>query len=341
MAPQPLLAGVARRVVDREDLLGVARAAFGATHRLVGVDRLRGGSKKGVYRLRFHDESTAIVYRWDVDENYWPANPNEATDADDGDPFSAASGIDLFEAAHRQLETLGVRTPHLYLAERRGAKYPADIAVVEDVPGDNLEDLLTHDPCVAEATLEELAETLEVMHRHTGPAFGKVAFVARGGISRARSCEQVVLDRALGDLAEAAGRDGRMAAAGDRLDNLLRVLADQVRPRSDYGLIHGELGGDHVLVDLDGHPVIIDIEGVMFFDIEWEHAFLRLRFNAEQYQRLNRNGLDEPRLRLYKLAMHLSLVAGPLRLLDGDYPDREFMRRIAEHHLNQALTWRL
>ena len=32
-------------------------------------------------------------------------------------------------------------------------------------------------------------------------------------------------------------------------------------------LIHGELGPDHVLIDERGHPVIIDIEGVMFFDL--------------------------------------------------------------------------
>jgi hypothetical protein len=35
--------------------------------------------------------------------------------------------------------------------------------------------------------------------------------------------------------------------------------------------------------------------------------------------------LDEDRLALYQLTQHLSLTAGPLRLLDGDFADREFM----------------
>ncbi|MEU0751347.1 hypothetical protein ABZ476_33950, partial [Streptomyces albogriseolus] len=39
-------------------------------------------------------------------------------------------------------------------------------------------------------------------------------------------------------------------------------------PRTEHGLIHGELGPDHVLVDASGHPVLIDIEGAMFFDVE-------------------------------------------------------------------------
>jgi hypothetical protein len=92
-----------------------------------------------------------------------------------------------------------------------------------------------------------------------------------------------------------------------------------------------------VLVDRDAHPVLIDIEGLMYFDIEWEHVFLRIRF-GKRYQRLHRDGLDERRLSLYMLAMRLSLVAGPLRLLDGDFPDREAMMGIAEHNLQQALA---
>jgi hypothetical protein len=93
-----------------------------------------------------------------------------------------------------------------------------------------------------------------------------------------------------------------------------------------------------VLVDRLGQPVLIDIEGLMFFDVEWEHVFLRLRF-AEHYRWLHADGLDEQRLAFYMLAMRLSLVAGPLRLLDGDFPDREAMFAIAEHNLAQALAF--
>ena len=64
--------------------------------------------------------------------------------------------------------------------------------------------------------------------------------------------------------------------------------------------------------------------------------FLRLRHTESRYQRPAVDGLDEDRLTLYKLTQHLSLTAGPLRLLDGDFPDREFMRGIADHHLNEA-----
>ncbi|MFE0154454.1 hypothetical protein ACFWY5_45435 [Nonomuraea sp. NPDC059007] len=143
--------------------------------------------------------------------------------------------------------------------------------------------------------------------------------------------------RALRDLEEAAERDGRISAAAGALGDRLRELAGRVTPRAEYGLIHGELGPDRVLVDGDGHAVLIDIEGLMYFDVEWEHVFLRLRF-GERYAALSRPGLDPRRLDLFMLATRLSLVAGPLRLLDGDFPDRSFMLMIAEHNTEEALA---
>ncbi|MFF3562903.1 hypothetical protein ACFYXS_22950 [Streptomyces sp. NPDC002574] len=93
---------------------------------------------------------------------------------------------------------------------------------------------------------------------------------ARGGTAAGTPCEQLVLDRALQDLDEAAGRDVRGRARG-RLDERPREPA----ARAEYRLIHGELGPDHVLVDADDRVVLIDMEGLMHFDVEWEHVFLR------------------------------------------------------------------
>lgn len=321
-----------RRPLTRDELAPLARAALGPVRTLTAVARLRGGSKKGVYRLFLDDGSTAVAYVWDPAEDYWDAAP-----ADPRDSFSHASGLDLFTAAYDRLTALGIRTPRLLFADRSHTHLPSDVAVVEDVRGGSLEDLLHRDPEAAEGPLRELAEALRTLHAHPAPRHGKVAVVDNGGSAHGGSCEQVVLERALADLAEAAARDPRIAAVREALYDRLHALAETVRPRSRVGLVHGELGPDHVLVDEHGHPALIDIEGLLYFDAEWEHVFLRQRFH-DDYAALRAEGLDEDRLRLYRLAMHLSLVAGPLRLLDGDFPDPEFMRAIAEHSVGQTLT---
>jgi hypothetical protein len=295
------------------------------------VSRLTGGSKKDVYRLAFDDGFTAVAYLWAESENYWPAG------GDPANPFSDASGLPLFEAAHRELDAAGVRTPRVYLIDRSGRHYPADAAVVEDVPGGTLKTLLDRDPQAAAFPLRRLAEALEAMHSRPSHRYGKAALVLEGGTAFGSSCEQVVLDRARTDLAEAAWRDPRIGAVESRLGSVLDELAAQVRPRREYRLIHGELGPEHLLLDPDGSPVIIDIEGLMFFDVEWEHVFLKIRF-GEQYRLLQRAGLDEERMALYTLAMCLSLVAGPLRLLDGDFPDRDGMISIVEANIQRTLA---
>jgi hypothetical protein len=93
-----------------------------------------------------------------------------------------------------------------------------------------------------------------------------------------------------------------------------------------------------VLLDAADRPYLIDIEGLMYFDLEWEHAFVRLRF-GDHYEALRVDGLDESRLRLYDLCLHLSLVAGPLQLLGGSHPERDVFADIMRSHLVAVLGY--
>jgi hypothetical protein len=319
--------------VTPAQLADAARAALGGGRRLTRVERLAGGTRKGVYRLTMDDAMTAIAYLWEESENYWPTL---AGDNDDADPFSAGVGLHLYEAAHARMAALGLRVPAIYLIDREHAYRPADLAVVEDFPGEPLVELFDRDPAAAEPIMARLETTLAMMRAHRAPAYGKLAYVDGGGTPPTASCEVAARDFGLRCLAEAAGRDQRIADANDRLAQRLHELTAVVPPRAEYSVVHGELWG-HVLIDPAGEPVLIDIEDLMYFDVEWEHVFLQIRLGAG-YPRLAVPGLDQARMALYMLVQRLSLTAGPLRLLDGDFPRRDFMRGIAERNLNQALS---
>jgi hypothetical protein len=312
-----------------DELRPVARAAFGRGRALRAAERLAGGTKKGVYRLTLDDGSTAVAYVWQPGEDYWPAPAAPEPD----DVFGHASGAGMFEAAHREFTAAGVRVPELLLAST-GGLLPGDVAVVRDVRGGTLADLRERDPRRAAAVLARLGDAVRSMHARRRDRYGRPGL---DGPAPDRSVERLVLDRALHDLAEAAARVGRIAAERQRLADTLTARCAAVPPRARYGLVHGELGPDHVLVDDHERPVLVDIEGAMFLDVEWEHAFLELRFGAA-YPVLAVDGLDAHRMRLYRLALHLSLVAGPLRLLDGDFPDRAGMSAIVEHNIARALA---
>jgi hypothetical protein len=327
-----------RQFADQESLRPVVRAACGASREVTDVERLSGGSKKGAYRVSVDDGSTVVVYVWNAAEDYWQDVLPDGAD-DPADPFSHASGLDLFEAAGRRLSVAGVRSPRLLLADRSRTRYPGEVAVVEHVPGGSLEALMGADPAAAQRSLAVVAEWLASMEACRAASFGKVALVDAGRQSRGASCPEVVLERAVRDVSEICAREPRAAGEGGRLEELLHALAEPLRARTSASLVHGELGPDHILLDHLGDPVLIDIEGLMYFDAEWEHVFLRLRF-GEHYPRLIRPALDPDRLRFYQLALHLDLVAGPLRVAQAGHPEQEWFLEVADYHLRQALAFR-
>jgi hypothetical protein len=333
----------------------VLRAAGLGSHAFAGVTRLAGGSKKGVYRIGCADGFSAVLYVWSAAEDYWAGvgsggvgSGGAGVGADVG-VFAHASGLGLFSASARRLTEAGVRVPRVYLEDGSRAVYPADIALVEDIRGGTLEDLLASDVAAALPVMSQLGSMLRSMWEHRAGCLGKVVDVVElvgvgvgvgcGGAVGAAGvpAAEIVLERALRHLDQAADRVPAVASVGPLLDETLRGLAAAVRPRDGYALIHGELGPDHVSIDDLGRPVVVDIEGAMYFDVEWEHAFLRLRF-GRHYEWLRVDGLDQQRMRLYALALDLSLIEGPLRLLDGEYPERELMLAIASSAVDRVLA---
>jgi hypothetical protein len=313
-----------------EDLNPFIGTVLGSSRHVTGIDRLTGGTKKGVYRLTLDDSSSFVLYVWNDDESYWPES---GTDADD--PFADANGADLFASAYAQLRRLGVRTPEMFVLDRSRAHHPADLALLEDFPGGTLEAMIEADP--QRAPVAEFGAMLAAMNAHTDPRIGKVARVEDGTAPQNRRPEQVVLDQALRHLGLVSVRVPAIAAAQERVEDTLLGMAAAIEPRSEFALIHGELGADHVMLDRTGRPGLIDIEGLMFFDIEWEQHFTEMRF-GDAYPRLGVTApLDPARMRFYELARSLSLVEGPLRILDSDFPDRAFMEGIAAWHTAKTL----
>ncbi|WP_326554227.1 phosphotransferase family protein [Micromonospora sp. NBC_01813] len=321
-----------RMFLRPDDLRDLVADRWGADRRLVGLDRLTGGSKKGVYRLRLDDQTTVILYLWAADENYWPPAPVVPDD-----PFTDASGADLFAANHAALTAVGARTPRLLMLDRESRYLQADLALVEDVGAVTLEALMEQDPAAAATPLSALGDALRRMHTTLGPHYGKLSAIARGEAPQARSTEDIVADRALGHLDAAAARDTRLADAHERIADHVRRLRCAVTARKEYGLVHGELGPDHVLVTPTGEPAMVDIEGLTYFDVEWEHAWLQMRF-GDAYSALCPVDLDPHRLEFYRYAQVLSLIEGPLRIADTDFPNRQWMLGLAEWNITKALA---
>ena len=74
-----------------------------------------------------------------------------------------------------------MRVLRLLLTDGTGRRHPADVAVVEDVPGGTLEERFTTEPRRAAAALDDLAGALDLMHRHSAPRYGRLDLLEAGG----------------------------------------------------------------------------------------------------------------------------------------------------------------
>lgn len=319
--------------MQHEHLQTFLSTAFGTSCKLMSFQRLAGGTRKGVYRLKLGEGGSVILYTLSASESYW-FDQNIGP----GDPFTETFGIEFMEAAAVALANAGVRSPKIYLTDRSRSLYPGDIVLVEDIPDGTLEAYVTANTRIASSkTLLELGGMLTSMSKQSSPKLGKLFSIASGLSPQGQTAERIVFDRAIRHLDILSKKIEVINNIFPHIEAKLNAGYSDIKPRSYYNLVHGELGPDHVLLDSSQRPVIIDIEGLMFFDVEWEHAFIKMRF-GEMYEALEMQiELDPVRMAFYELTQSISLVEGPLRILNTDFPDKAFMQGIIAIHTDNII----
>jgi len=321
--------------VQLHDLESYLMSAFQTERKILNTQQLRGGAQKVVYRISCNDGFTCILYVWDPSENFVLDSSHEP--GSPSDFIGASYGSELFEYNHQYLQQLGVRTPDVFYIDRTKSHYPFDFAIVEDVGNVDIWHYIQSCPDKKPDVLERLNAMLQKMHDHRCDRYGQLNQV-RQLQHQSDTCEHGILNWTLHDLEHLAQHVTTIKENKDRLTEVLFTLYDKVQPRREYGLIHSELGPDHVMIDGQGEPVLIDIEGAKFFDIEYEHSFLAFRF-AEHYEHLRNDRLDPNRLRFYRFHLHISYASGPIEIIERGFPDADSMRRIMDSNVEATLCF--
>ena len=303
---------------------------FGGGYRPEEAVPLRGGAQKEVHRIRCSNGFRFVLYNWDVERNYF----REELEREEQDSPISGFGGEAFRAASVFLNSLQIRTPELYHFEPAGAIVGAAFAFVEFIEGREASDFFAAEPQLQDRIFEPLAEMVNTMHRQERTFWGRLQESPPPALSA--GCHKPMLPalhRELDYLAKG------MPAIHQHAGEFARVMDDlaaaiEVRPQ--YGFIHAELGPNHVLVDKQLRPYLIDLDGALYFDPEYEHSFLEFRFaNYGRYFANSR--LDPVRMAFYKLNHHLSYTAGAHRLLQRGYPDAEEVKGIMDYNRDQAL----
>jgi len=316
--------------LELSDLQTYVRNVFGTGYLVMDIVRMYGGAQKVIYKLDCTNGFSCVLYVWDLTMNFF----QEEIENHDADHRSF--GSDLFAMNNRFFTEQGIRTPALYDLNQERTKYPFEYALVEYIEGHKAEAYLhASDKQVRDKLLHQIGDTLVGMHGNVRQRYGKVD--GRKEATR-ENCHLLQRNDAENQLLYASQYIDPFKTHYSQLLDTLHMLASCIVPRSRYGFIHGELGPDHILVNEQLEPYLIDIEGAEFYDIELEHSFLELRF-GDDYRYLKNDTLDPNRMIFYRYYHHIALTVGGLKLLHRGFPDQQFARDLAAYHSRCALRY--
>lgn len=303
------------------------RENLGVNYNIVHLKRIYGGAQKVTYKIECDKNFCYILYVWDESMNYFNK------DTKDNFVFET-SGADLFELSNKFLIKNGINTPKIYYIDRSKKDYLFDFALVEYIVGGEIEKYFGADEDTQYKIFTDLNKNIQKMHSIRNQFYGNLkvqkAFEGRS--------EKILLNRTLKDIDHSSKFCEGIFENKLMLIQKIQELYNNIKPRNDYGFIHGELGPNHVFVDEHLNTYLIDIECAMFFDIEYEHSFLEFRF-GKFYKYLAVNNLDQDRMSFYKMHIHISCLSGALKLKQKDYPDMEDVNSMIEYNSEQVLSF--
>jgi hypothetical protein len=312
-----------------EDLEQLLKEIFGSGNKIQRVANRHGGAQKVVYKIECTNGFVCMLYVWDMASNYF----QEEIEAVPEDERSFGSG--RFEANHAFLCRHGIRTPALYYLNKERNRYAFDYAIVEYVDGQDAAFYLKSDAETKQDVFERIGAMLEHMHSLESPTYGQIQ---DNNWRNTDCCYLKELANAKHSLSYAAAYIREIETNQEKLLNQLNELAARIGSRQRYSFIHGELGPDHIRVSKSLEPYVIDIEGSLFYDLEYEHSFLEFRF-GDAYEYLRSSRLDHNRMLFYKLFHHLSCTEGGLKLLHRGFPNQQLAREIVEHNYRSSLAF--
>lgn len=283
---------------------------FGEERELKDIERLLGGAQKHVYLVTLDNGFKFVVYVWDKSTNYF--SDSERIDSNE---FLSSSPL-MFKLNNELMKKHGVNTPKLYYIDS-SFEQPT-YAFVEYIDGVDLDYIIENQPERLNDSLHSLKESIDKLHEIKAKEVGQVNNLLGENFNQIKYC----YDGAVQSIKYLIKVDSENSNIYVPLNEILEKLIKKIDERSEFKLIHSELGPNHVMVDKDNNAYIIDIEGARFFDLEYEESFLKIRFN-NNYKYLKSDNLDETRMDFYHICHCVVNLAGAYELLYKNYYDTE------------------
>ncbi|MEL7634522.1 MULTISPECIES: hypothetical protein [Sporomusa] len=267
------------------------------------------GISKKVYAVTGEDGHKTILYIWQKPF----LGLSEARTG--GLYYLHAEGFEYFCYNTQLLTDVGIRVPKIIKTGHFSGDMKFDYAYVECFDGVSLQEYLQYGNVkdITGRLAVELNKFYACRRDYYGPPLLTAAY--------SKTCQLLCYEHAVEELEIACSLDSEANRLKNlvlqQLNNFMVHFACQTKPFS-YALIHGEATPAHAWLLADGTIGFIDIEGIKFFDIEFEYALLDMMYD---YLRINKpKSYDRHKLLFYKLYHRicwLSVAVDYLRNVDA------------------------
>ncbi|TVX91692.1 phosphotransferase [Paenibacillus agilis] len=315
--------------LDPSDLQTHVKNIFGTEYVVANVVNIQGGAQKAVYKINCTNQFSFVLYVWDQTINYFQQEREEEQQRSE-----QYCGSQLFAQNYHFLRQLNVRIPTVYHLNQDRSHDSFDFAFVEYIDGLPSDAYFQASRDVQHKIFTKSNDMLAAIHTNQNSTYGKLDELGMNN----EPCHLSIMKNAHKQLSFTAQYINYIDEQQAQLFDVIHELELRIKPRQTYHFIHGELGPNHIVIDKQLEPCFIDIDGAMFFDLEFEHSFMAFRFD-EQYRYFKNNALDRNRMLFYKLHHHISYTAGGLKLLQRNFPDRQLAESIVSFNSRCVLEF--
>lgn len=285
------------------------------------ITEIRGGISKKVYKINTNADNF-ILYIW--------LRPYEGSLIENqtvGSDYLFADGFKYFLHNTKLLTDIGIRVPQI-ITKNRYNDGDFDYAIVECFNGISLDDYMQGGGDVAKLA-DKITELMNKMSVKKRDYYGSPLELNPNNISSA----QLVLNFYAEELNIASKIDSEINILKPKIIKLMQDKLNEIVEIKDqeYSLIHGELTPSHIFLLNDGSIGIIDIEGVKYFDIEYDWAVIDFMYGDKI--ELPKN-INKKKLEFYKLCLKVGYMSGSTDYLINVDNKNETFRNIRDCNMS-------
>jgi hypothetical protein len=314
--------------MKNEQINSYIKDIFGNRSEIERIEKLLGGVQKSTYKIDCNTGQQIILHIWDIVDDLFYEKEDHIKKK------MISNSAEQFKINNEFLIKNSINTPKILKIDISKEKYPFEFAFVKCINnGDISEIVYGKETRERELVLNNLQKEITKLHSCKRDFHGKLINQKKSE----KSFIKQIYDIALHDLEYSIKYHKEMDRNKGSIIRCLEKFMSRLKAREEFSLIHNELGPEHVLINKNHDVFLIDLEGLLYADIELEHAYLKFRFE-EGYNYLKRSDLDYDRLIFYKLYLHISHLYGHLKLLyDIDYQGNAPLKDIIDFNSKKIL----